>query len=157
MPNNSKPNITAATGRDAVFHTIPKPTVCYSESVILFRRLLMLVEIASRSIYICPRQRGITIVKWFTSYAKSMDRADPHIVPDTGDTYSRLSSFTTQLNCRKFIYLFQVRLSTRHHRKLVAGISVGHILINVEWLNACTEGEKMKLNYLKRCEIISAS
>ena len=30
MPNNSKPNITAATGRDAVFHTIPKPTVCYS-------------------------------------------------------------------------------------------------------------------------------
>ncbi len=51
MPNNSKPNITAATGRDAVFHTIPKPTVCYSESVILFRRLLMLVDIASRSIY----------------------------------------------------------------------------------------------------------
>ena len=51
MPNNSKPNITAATGRDAVFHTIPKPTVCYSESVILFRRLLVLVEIASRSIY----------------------------------------------------------------------------------------------------------
>ena len=63
MPNNSKPNITAATGRDAVFHTIPKPTVCYSESVILFRRLLMLVEIASRSIYMSAPTGDYYIVK----------------------------------------------------------------------------------------------
>ena len=51
-------NFTAATCRDAVFHTIPTPTVCYSVPSI--------VEVSGgcQSVnIICLRQRGITIVK----------------------------------------------------------------------------------------------
>ena len=51
-------NFTAATGRDAMFHTTP--TVCYSVPSIEFK---WLVEVANRSISICLRQRGFTIVK----------------------------------------------------------------------------------------------
>ena len=59
--------------RDAVFHTTPTPKVCYSVPSI--------VEVSGgcQSVnIICLRQRGITIVKWFASYAKSIDCANIH-------------------------------------------------------------------------------
>ena len=56
VSNNS--NFTTATCRDAVFQTIPTPTVSYSVPLIIE------VNGGCQSVnIICLRQRGITIVK----------------------------------------------------------------------------------------------
>ena len=80
-------NIAAATGRDAGLHTIPTPTVCYSVTSI--------VEVSGGcqtvNVYVCLRQRGITIVTLFASFIHKIHRSrnqalrDPWIPAQTRD------------------------------------------------------------------------
>ena len=50
VSNNS--NFTAATGRDAVFHTTPTPTVCYSVPSIIEACMYVCIYLFTRHGYI---------------------------------------------------------------------------------------------------------